>query len=177
MEVRFLPQTEFDNVHFYRAVTLLILLAMAVFMLIKMFSGVVALFSALPLCLLLFGGRFAVEWRRVSKAEPAFIDKGELVLCGQDSHRQIALETISSVRSRHSLFMVRRYRSWSEHLAFLEFTLNDGERVATLAESGVLEFPAGAGTLKAVEAAILAAKVKGQLQQGDADGGSAAGQR
>ncbi|WP_243434900.1 hypothetical protein [Pseudomonas sp. 30_B] len=111
MEVRFLPQTEFDNVHFYRAVTLLILLAMAVLTLIKVFNGVVALFSALPLCLLLLGGRFAVEWRRVSKAEPAFIDKGELVLCGQDSHRQIALETISSVRSRHSLFMVRRYRS------------------------------------------------------------------
>ncbi|WP_279381584.1 hypothetical protein [Pseudomonas sp. 30_B] len=41
----------------------------------------------------------------------------------------------------------------------------------------MLEFPAGAGTLKAVEAAILAAKVKGQRQQGDADGGSAAGQR
>lgn len=171
MEVRLLPQTEFDNVHFYRAVTLLILLAMAVFTLIKVFSGVVALFSALPLCLLVLGGRFAVEWRRVSKAERAFIDKGELVLCGQDSHRQIALETISSVRSRHSLFMVRRYRSWSEHLAFVEFTLANGERVSTLAESRVLERPAASGTLAAVESAILAAKVKRQGVEANAAGG------
>ncbi|MCP1622220.1 hypothetical protein [Pseudomonas nitroreducens] len=162
MEVRFLPQTEFDNVHFYRAVTLLILLAMAIFTLIKMFSGVVPLFSALPFCLLLLGGRFAVEWQRVSRAEPAFIDKGELVLCGKDSHRLIALEKISSVRTRHSLFMVRRYRSWSEHLAFVEFTLDSGERVSTLAESAVFELPAASGTLAAVEASILAAKVKRQ---------------
>ncbi|MFJ3260152.1 hypothetical protein ACIPK7_07875 [Pseudomonas sp. NPDC086581] len=162
MEVRFLPQTEFDNVHFYRAVTLLILLAMAAFTLIKMFSGVVPLFSTLPFSLLLLGGRFAVEWRRVSQAEPAFIDKGELVLCSNESHRQIALEKISSVRSRHSLFMVRRYRSWSEHLAFVEFTLDSGERVSTLAESRVFELPAASGTLAAIEAAILAAKVKRQ---------------
>ncbi|MEP9320526.1 hypothetical protein ABKS89_25510 [Pseudomonas sp. LABIM340] len=168
MEVRFLPQTEFDNVHFYRAATLLILLAMAAFTLIKIFSGVVPLFSALPLCLLLLGGRFALEWRRVSKAEPAFIDKGELVLCGQESHRKIALEKISSVRSRHSLFMVRRYRSWSEHLAFVEFTLDSGERVSTLAESRVLELPAASGTLAAVESAILAAKVKRQGGEADA---------
>lgn len=165
MEVRFLPQTEFDNVHFYRAATLLILLAMAVFTLIKLFSGAVALFSALPLCLLLLGGRFAVEWRRVSKAEPAFIDKGELVLCGNDSHRQIALEKIRSVRSRHSLFMVRRYRSWSEHLAFVEFTLDNGERVSTLAESRVFELPAASATLAAVESAILATKVKRQASE------------
>ncbi|WP_447751400.1 hypothetical protein [Pseudomonas nicosulfuronedens] len=162
MDVRFLPQTEFDNVHFYRAVTLLILLAMITFTLIKMFSGVVSLFSALPLCLLLLGWRFAIEWRRVARAEPAFIDKGELVLCGKESHRQIALEKIRTVRSRHSLFMVRRYRSWTEHLAFVEFTLDSGERVSTLAESGVLELPAASGTLAAVDSAIVAAKVKRQ---------------
>nr|WP_294977099.1 hypothetical protein [uncultured Pseudomonas sp.] len=172
MEVRFLPQTEFDNVHFYRAVTLLILLAMAAFTLIKVFSGVVALFSALPLCLLLLGGRFAVEWRWLSKAEPAFIDKGELVLCGNESHRQIALVKISSVRSRHSLFMVRRYRSWSEHLAFMEFTLDSGERVSTLAESHAFELPAAKGTLAAVNSAILAAKVKRQAgEPGAVSGG------
>jgi len=172
MEVRFLPQTEFDNVHFYRAVTLLILLAMAAFTLIKMFSGVVALLSALPLCLSLLGGRFAVEWQRVSRAEPAFIDKGELVLCGKDSHRQVALEKVSSVRSRHSLFMVRRYRSWTEHLAFVEFTLTSGERVSTLAESRVFEFPAASDTLAAVNEAILAAKVKRQASEQDAASGA-----
>ncbi|MDG9855192.1 hypothetical protein N5C93_29915 [Pseudomonas nitroreducens] len=165
MDVRFLPQPEFDNVHFYRAMTLLILLAMAAFTLIKMFGGAIGVFSGLPLFLLLLGWRFAVEWRRVSQAEPAFIDKGELVLCGKQSHRQIALERISSVRSRHSLFMVRRYRSWSEHLGFVEFTLNDGERVSTLAESQVFERPAASGTLAAIEAAILEAKVKRQASE------------
>ncbi|WP_440468655.1 hypothetical protein ACKI1H_14155 [Pseudomonas sp. YH-1] len=162
MEVRFLPQTEFDNVLFYRAATLLILLAMTAFTLIKMFGGVVPPLSLLPLFLLMLDVRFAVEWLRVARAEPAFIEKGELVLCGQDSHRQIALEKISSVRSRHSLFMVRRYRSWSEHLAFVEFTLDSGERVSTLAESRVFERPAASGTLAAVESAILAAKLKRQ---------------
>ena len=171
MEVRFLPQTEFDNVHFYRAFTLLILLAMTVFTLIKMFSGVVGPFSALPLCLLVLVGRFAVEWRRVARAQPAFIDKGELVLCGKDSHRRIPLEKVSSVRSRHSLFMVRRYRSWSEHLAFVEFTLDNGERVSSLAESRVFELPAASAALAAVEAAIFAAKVKRQAGEPGVTGG------
>ncbi|MFV3305929.1 hypothetical protein ACNFBT_11665 [Pseudomonas sp. NY15181] len=177
MDARLLPQAEFDNVHFFRTFTLLILIALGAFTLTKLAAGAIAVVSPVPLVLLALGGRFVVEWRRLARCRPAFIDNEELVLCGLRSHRQIPLRSIQSVRSRHSLFMVRRYRSWSEHLAFLEFTLNDGERVATLAESGVLEFPAGAGTLKAVEAAILAAKMKGQRQQGDADGGSAAGQR
>ncbi|MFR0690121.1 hypothetical protein ACLUTX_12045 [Enterobacterales bacterium AE_CKDN230030158-1A_HGKHYDSX7] len=172
MDVRFLPQTEFDNVHFYRAVTLLILLAMAAFTLIKLFSGVVSLFSALPLCLLLLAGRFALEWRRVARAEPAFIDKGELVLCGKDSHRQIPLERISSVRTRHSLFMVRRYRSWSEHLAFVEFTLVNGERVCTLAESRVFELPAASATLTAIDAAILETKTRRLAAQRSSVSGS-----
>ncbi|WP_425318873.1 hypothetical protein [Pseudomonas nitroreducens] len=172
MDVRFLPQPEFDIVHFYRVMTLLILLAMAAFTLIKMFGGGVSLFSFVPLCLSLFGWRFTIEWLRVSRAKPAFIDKGELVLCGKQSHRQIALERISSVRSRHSLFMVRRYRSWSEHLGFVEFTLNDGERVSTLAESKVFEHPAASGTLAAIEAAILEAKVKRQASEpGAVNGG------
>ncbi|QRY82248.1 hypothetical protein JVX91_14475 [Pseudomonas sp. PDNC002] len=160
MDVRLLPQTEFDNVHFYRAMTLLILLALGVFCVIKLASGAITLFSAVPVVLLLLGCRFAVEWGRIARSQPAFIHDDELVLCGSDSHRRIALANIQSVRSRHSLFMVRRYRSWSEHLAFVEFTLNDGERVGTLAESGVFEFPAGGATLKAIEAQVLAAKVK-----------------
>lgn len=160
MEVRLLSRAEFDNVQFYRAFTLLILLALGVFTVIKLAAGAITVFSAVPMVMLILIGRFAVEWLRVAKCEPAFIDNDELVLCGETSYRQIALTTISSVRSRHSLFMVRRYRSWSEHLAFLEFTLNNGERVQTLAESAVFEFPAGGSTLKAVEAAILAAKTK-----------------
>jgi hypothetical protein len=162
MEVRLLPQTEFDNVLFYRAVTLLILLALAAFTLIQLFQGRILLFSPVPLVLLLLSWRFAVEWRRVARCRPAFIDKGELVMCGTDSHRRIPLEQIASLRSRHSLFMVRRYRSWSEHLAFLDFTLHDGECVSTLAESGVFERPAASGTVAAVEAAILETKVKRQ---------------
>lgn len=160
MEVRLLPQTEFDNVHFYRAVTLLILLALAAFTLIHLFKGKITLISPVPVALLLLSWRFAVEWRRVAQSQPAFIDKDELVLCGTDNHRRIPLEQIASLRSRHSLFMVRRYRSWSEHLAFLDFTLNNGERVSTLTESGVFERPAGSGTLRAIDSAILAAKMK-----------------
>lgn len=165
MEIRLLSRTEFDNVHFYRTFTLLILLALGAFTVIKLFGGAITLISAVPILLLALGGRFAVEWRRVSASEPAFIDNDELVLCGEKSHRRIPLTTISSVRSRHSLFMVRRYRSWSEHLAFLQFTLNNGERVQTLTESAVFEFPAGGATLKAVEAAILAAKTQSLTSQ------------
>jgi len=172
MDVRFLPQPEFDNVHFYRAMTLLILLAMAAFTVINIFNGKVALFSGLPLFLLVLGARFALEWQRVARAEPAFIDKGELVLCGKQSHRQVALEKIRTVRSRHSLFMVRRYRSWSEHLAFVEFTLDSGERVSTLAESGVFERPAAGGTLTAINSAILAAKMKRQASEPGAISGA-----
>jgi len=161
MDARLLPQAEFDNVHFFRTFTLLILLVLGALTLTRLAAGAINLVSPVPLVLLALGGRFAVEWRRLARCRPAFIDNDELVLCGLQSHRQIPLRNIHSVRSRRSLFMVRRYRSWSEHLAFLEFTLNDGERVATLAESGVLEFPAGGDTLKAIEAAILAAKMKG----------------
>lgn len=172
MDVRFLSQTEFDKVHFYRAMTLLLLLAMTAFTLINIFSGKVALLSGLSLFLLVMDARFALEWLRVARAEPAFIDKGELVLCGKNRHRQIALERIQSLRSRHSLFMVRRYRSWSEHLAFVEFTLKNGERVYTLAESHTFERPAASGTLAAVETAILEAKVKRQAAEPGAIGGA-----
>lgn len=165
MEIRLLSRTEFDNVHFYRTFTLLILLALGVFTVIKLVAGAITLFSAVPMVMVILIGRFAVEWLRVAKCEPAFIDNDELVLCGEKSHRRIPLTTISSVRSRHSLFMVRRYRSWSEHLAFLQFTLNNGELVQTLTESAVFEFPAGGATLKAVEAAILAAKTQSLTSQ------------
>ncbi|MCP8464937.1 hypothetical protein NK553_13365 [Pseudomonas sp. ZM23] len=176
MDVRLLSRAEFDNVHFYRAFTLLILLALVVFALIKLAAGAITLFSPVPLILLVMVGRFAVEWLRVAKCEPAFIDKGELVLCNESGFRRIPLTSIRAVRSRHSLFMVRRYRSWSEHLAFLDFTLNNGERVHTLTESGVFEFPAGTGTLRAVEAAILEAKTQSLARrQQEATGNDGAG--
>jgi S-adenosylhomocysteine hydrolase len=53
----------------------------------------------------------------------------------------------------------------------VEFTLDSGERVSTLAESRVFELPAASGTLAAVESAILAAKVKRQGGEADAVNG------
>jgi hypothetical protein len=159
MDVRLLSQTEFDRVHFYRVVTLLILLAIGVLALSHIVKGTAALVSPVPLVALAMSGRFAVEWFRVAKCQPAFIHNDELVLCGEHSHRQIPMSQVSSVKTKHSLFMVRRYRSWSEHVAFLQLTLNDGERVYTLVESAVFELPAAKSTLKAVEAAVLCAKM------------------
>lgn len=159
MDMRLLPRTEFDNVHFYRIVTLLILLAIGVLALSHIAKGTAALVSPVPLLLLALLGRFAVEWFRVAKCQPAFIHNDELVLCNEQGHRQIPMAQVSSVKTKYSLFMVRRYRSWSEHVAFLELTLNNGERVHTLVESAVFEFPAARNTLKAVNAAVLCAKV------------------
>lgn len=160
MDVRLLPQPEFDNVRFFRIVTLVFLLAMGVITLMGLADGDIALLSPLPVIVLAMAGRFAVEWLRVAKCQPAFIHEDELVLCGADSHRQIPLSKISSVKSRHSLFTTRRYRSWTAHVAFLEFTLNNGERAYTLAESAAFEFPPAKRTVQAVDAAILCAKMK-----------------
>ncbi len=160
MEVRLLPQPEFDSVHFFRTVTLLFLLAIGVITLKGLADGEIALLSPLPFVVLIMASRFAVEWLRVAKCQPAFIHEDELVLCGADSHQRIPLSKISSVKSKHSIFMTRRYRSWSEHVAFLQFTLNNGERAYTLAESAVFEFPPAKRTVQAVDAAILCAKMK-----------------
>ncbi len=160
MDIRFLTFPDFHNVYFYRAITLAFLLAI----------GATALFKAAAMrlpelllvggCLLLMGWRFAVEWRRMNKAGPASIHNDELIIASESNHRQIPLSSVRAVASKHSLFMVRRYRSWSEHLAFVEFTLHNGERLYTLAESAVFESPAAKRSLAAIQAAVLAAKVK-----------------
>ncbi|MGE8295408.1 MAG: hypothetical protein ACN6PH_07670 [Pseudomonas sp.] len=169
MEVRLLPHSEFGNVEFYRIITLLILLGMAGVTLKGVATGEFALLSPLPCVMLIMAGRFIVEWRRLDKSQPAFIHADELVLCGKDSNRQIPLAKISSTKARHSIFMVRRYRSWSEHVAFLELTLNNGERLYTLVESAVFDRPLAKGTVKAIDAAILSAKIK-DLAQHQQDG-------
>ncbi|MDD0842832.1 hypothetical protein [Pseudomonas sp. Gutcm_11s] len=171
MDVRLLPQLEFGNVHFYRVVTLLFLLVIVGITLTGVADGEVALFSLLPLVVLAMLCRFGIEWLRVSRCQPAFIHDDELVLCGDDSNLRVELTKISSVRSRHSLFMVRRYRSWSDHLAFVQLTLNDGTRLCTLAESAIFEFPPAKSTVRALEAEILAAKMRDiAKRQPSADG-------
>jgi hypothetical protein len=174
MEVRLLPQPEFGNVQFYRIITLLCLLGMAGIALKALATGEIALLSPLPCVVLVMAGRFIVEWLRVGKSQPAFIHDDELVLCGEDSNRRVPLAKISSTKARHSIFMVRRYRSWSEHVAFLELTLNNGERLYTLAESAVFEMPPAKSTVQAIEAAILCAKMKdiAQRQQNDSSDSS-----
>lgn len=159
MDIRFLDLTEFQRVHFYRFITLAILAAASILTLASL-PDLSASERLLVPCILLLCGRFAVEWLRVQKSAPAFIHNDELVLSSADGHRQIPLRDIRTVTSSHSIFMVRRYRSWSDHLAFLEITLNSGERVHTLIESAVFERPAGKQALAAVKTAVLAAKMK-----------------
>lgn len=165
MEVRLLPHSDFGNVQFYRIITLLFLLLMAGITLKGLANDEFALLSPLPCVMLIILGRFIVEWRRIAKSQPTFIHADELVLCSEDGNRRIPLAKISSTKARHSLFMVRRYRSWSEHVAFLELTLNSGERLYTLAESAVFEMPPAKDTVKAIEAAILGAKMKDITQR------------
>lgn len=160
MDLRLLTFLEFHNVHFYRFITLAILLPVCVLSLINLLNTGRTDALVVSLGALLMLGRFSIEWLRVSQCAPAFIHDDELVISGAKGHRRIALASVRSIRSRHSLFMVRRYRSWTDHLAFLEITLNNGERIHTLAESAVLEFPAGKKTLAAMRTAVLAAKTR-----------------
>ncbi|MBB2494858.1 hypothetical protein H3H51_07475 [Pseudomonas sp. UL070] len=160
MDIRLLPLTEFHSVYFFRMITLAILVLLGGFTLFHLTATPLSEITVVALCVLLMAWRFTVEWLRVGKSAPAFIHNDELVVSSADGHRQIPLTKIRSITSRHSLFMVRRYRSWSEHLAFLQLTLHSGERIHTLAESAVLEFPAGKQTLSALRTAVLDAKTK-----------------
>lgn len=166
MEIRFLTFPEFHSVYFYRSITLAILLAMGVLILIKAPAASPSDLLVVGGGLFIMGSRFAVECLRLKKCGTASIHNDELFIAlGDGGHRQIPLTTIRSIKSRHSVFMVRRYRSWSDHLAFLEFTLNNGERVSTLVESAVFEFPAGKETLKALRTTVAAAKAKSLATQ------------
>ncbi|MHA6494654.1 hypothetical protein ACX0MV_15605 [Pseudomonas borbori] len=160
MDTRFLTLMEFQSVYFYKFITLAILVAVGVLLLFALPEMKRAEMAVIIPVLFLLWGRFAVEYVRVNKCGPAFIHNDELVITRDQGHRQIPLTSIRSVASKHSLFMVRRYRSWTDHLAFVQVTLNNGERVFTLAESAVFEYPAGKKTLSAVQAAVLAAKTK-----------------
>lgn len=160
MDIRFLTFPDYHNVYFYRLITLAILAAIGLLILIKAPSTPLPDLLLVGTCLLVMTWRFAVEWLRLKKSGPASIHDDELIISSSDGNRHIPLAKIRSVRSKHSIFMVRRYRSWAEHLAFVEFTLNTGERLYTLVESAVFEFPASKQTLTAINAAVVAAKIK-----------------
>ncbi|KJH80354.1 hypothetical protein [Stutzerimonas stutzeri] len=171
MDTRFLTLMEFQSVYFYKFITLAILTTVGVLLLFALPEMKRSEIWLVVPVLFIMWGRFAVEYVRVKKCGPAFIHNDELVITRDAAHRQIPLTRIRSVTSKHSLFMVRRYRSWTDHLAFLEVTLNNGERVYTLAESKVLEYPAGKKTLSAIQAAVLAAKTKSLTSQPNHDAG------
>ncbi|WP_202842409.1 hypothetical protein [Luteimonas saliphila] len=151
---------EFQSVYFYRFITLAIFATSGVLLLFALPEMKRTEISVIAPLLLILWGRFAVEYVRVKKSDPAFIHDDALVMSGVGRRRQIPLTRIRSVSSKHSVFMVRRYRSWTDHLAFLQVTLTNGERIYTLVESKVFEFPAGKRTLGAMQAAVLAAKTK-----------------
>ncbi|WP_219338499.1 hypothetical protein [Luteimonas deserti] len=149
---------EFESVYFYRFITLAIFVTSGVLLLFALPGMTRAEMAVLLPVILTLWGRFAVEYSRVKRCGPASIHDDELVISSARGNRRIPLTHIRSVTSRHSVFMVRRYRSWKDHLAFMEVTLSNGERVCTLAESKVFEYPAGKKTLSAVQAAVRAAK-------------------
>lgn len=160
MDLPFLSLPEFHRVYFYRFVTFGFLALAGVLSVVKLSEMTPGERMVILPCLLLMCGRFAVEWIRLSRCAPASIHNAELIITSDGGHRQIPLKDIRSVTSNHSIFMVRRYRSWTDHLAFLQFTLSNGERVHTLVESAVFELPAGKKSLLAIRQAILEAKIK-----------------
>lgn len=160
MDTRFLTFMEFQSVYFYRSITLAIFVTSGVLLLFALPEMKRAEMSVITPVLLILWGRFAVEYFRVKKSGPAFVHGDELVISGVAGRRQVPLTHIRSVSSKHSVFMARRYRSWTDHVAFLQVTLTNGECVHTLVESKVFEFPAGKATLGAMQAAVLAAKTK-----------------
>ncbi|MEN0106880.1 MAG: hypothetical protein AAGC84_10690 [Pseudomonas sp.] len=158
LDLRLLTLSEIHKVHFYRAITLLCLAVVGVMMvcaLVTQPTTETLVFSLLVAAML---WRFGWEWLLVSRCTPVFVHGTELVVGGMAGTRRIVLTQVREVQSRHAIFMTRRYRSWSEHLAFMQVTLNNGERIYALAESGVFEFPAGKVTLLALRAAVAEAK-------------------
>ncbi len=159
MDLRLLTLSEFHKVYFYRLITLLLLVVMSGMTVMALFETPNGEAKVFALFMLLITGRFTVEWFWVKRSLPVLVHGDELMVTGLE-HRRIPLTQVRSVTSRHAIFMTRRYRSWSEHLAFIELTLNNGERVTTLSESGVFDFPAGKETLATLRAMVLDAKTK-----------------
>jgi hypothetical protein len=160
MDTRFLTFMEFQSVYFYRLITLAIFVTIGVLLLFALPEMKRAEMLVIAPVLFMLWARFAVEYVRVKRSSPAFIHGDELVIAGVGGRRRVPLTRIRSVSSKYSVFMVRRYRSWTDHVAFLQVTLTNGECIHTLVESKVFEFPAGKRTLSAMEAAVLAAKTK-----------------
>ncbi|MBD9368720.1 hypothetical protein [Xanthomonas sp. XNM01] len=158
MDVRFLSLAELERAHFYRAVTLSMLVAIGILLLIRPGDASPASLALVGAGLGLLAWRFAVEWRRLGRCVPVVPDGDGLLIVGDAAHRRIALADIAAVTSRHSILTVRRYRSWSEHLAFVEIRLRSGARVHTLAESAVFEHPPARDSLAALRAAVAAAR-------------------
>jgi hypothetical protein len=163
MDLRLLTLPEIHKVHFYRLITLVCLSVIGVMTVCALLKNATTETQFFALVVLVMLGRFGWEWLTVSKCTPVFVLGDELVLAGEHINRRVPLTQVREVKSRHAIFMTRRYRSWSEHLAFMQLTLATGERVFTLAESGVLEFPAGKVTLAALQAVVLEAKTRSVL--------------
>ncbi len=157
MVVRLLPPTEFDSVYLYRFVTLVVLAALVGMVLLALGDSPQRDVALLAACVFLVASRFAVEWLRLRECAPAILHGDTLVFLAATRHR-IALQNIRTVTSRRSFVTVRRYRSWTEHVAFLEITLTNGRRLHTLAASAVFESPAGRDTVYGLQAAAMAAK-------------------
>ncbi|GLK89375.1 hypothetical protein [Pseudomonas turukhanskensis] len=160
MDLRLLTLPEIHKVHFYRLITLVCLSVIGVMTVFALLEKTTTEAQVFALVVLVMLARFGWEWVTVSRCTPVFVLGDELVLAGEHGSRRVPLTQVREVTSRHAIFMTRRYRSWSEHLAFMQLTLATGERIFTLAESGVFEFPAGKITLAALQAVVLEAKTR-----------------
>src|SRR5690606_40136530 len=117
MDTRFLTFMEFQSVYFSRFITLAIFVASGVLLLFALPDMKRAEMSVVVPVLLVLWGRFAVEYFWVRKSGHALIHNDELLVSGARGRRRVPLIRIRSVSSRHSVFMVRRYRSWTDHVA------------------------------------------------------------
>ena len=160
MELRLLTLSEIHKVYFYRLITVVCLAPMGVLSALALVQKPSAQTLVFVVVMLGMLARFAWEWAKVNLCTPVFVHGDELVVAGEKETRRVPLTQVRSVSSRHAIFMTRRYRSWSEHLGFVQITLSSGERIFTLAESRVFESPAAKATVAALQAVVLEAKTK-----------------
>ena len=97
MDVRFLSLAELERAHFYRAVTLSMLVAIGILLLIRPGDASPASLALVGAGLGLLAWRFAVEWRRLGRCVPVVPDGEALLIVGDATHRRIALVTMGSI--------------------------------------------------------------------------------
>ncbi len=149
-----LNREEYGKARFHMGLRACVLVVAALLCCVAIVHGEM-LFMLLALLLLALGTRYAVEWRRVRKSQPATLTGETLNLCNADGGwHKIPLERIRGAKSYLMLFAARGYPTWSYHSAFLEITLTDGSVVCTLAKGDPFASPPGEDAVEEIMAAV-----------------------